>query len=74
MRPRKYYVHFSHDTTTIIEGCAAARRVHAAGHGFRTRLEAEEWAAWWRYDHALWFERPSTTDRASAAFPTHHPL
>lgn len=55
MRPRKYYIAYEFgQATAIIEGCAAARRVHASG-GFTTRLEAEEFAAWWNYTHTPWF-------------------
>lgn len=49
MRPRKYYVLFAlGQAVDIIEGCAAARRLHAWG-SFRTRLAAEEFSAWWNY-------------------------
>lgn len=53
-RPKKYYVvwddcHQPH----IVEG----RPRNGIGQPFKTRLAAEEWAAWWRYEHPLWFTR-----------------
>ncbi|MHA6692265.1 hypothetical protein [Devosia sp. A449] len=52
MRPQKYYVFFEHGTARdIVVGCAAARRLHCAWNGHRTRLEAEEFAAWWNFTH-----------------------
>jgi hypothetical protein len=57
MRPRLYYVVWGRDgyPTQIAHGTAQATRLlngsRAYGHPFPTRLQAEEWASWWRYEH-----------------------
>lgn len=58
MRPRKYYIYYEYgEARHIIEGSVAARKVHAWG-AFRTRLDAEEHAAWHNYQRR---PIPSTT-------------
>lgn len=49
MRPRKYYIYYVlGEAVDIIEGCDAARKVHAFG-AFTTRERAEEVFAWHNY-------------------------
>lgn len=47
-RPRKWYVIWPDaGVIQVICGCAAARRYPHLG--FKSRLAAEEYAAWWSY-------------------------
>jgi hypothetical protein len=57
-RPKKFYIFFElGKAMRIIEGCLQARKLNCAKPTFRTRLAAEEFAAWWNYEHKRWFER-----------------
>lgn len=59
MRPKKYYVLFDEMRRAfIVHGCAEARRLGTALNRFATRLDAEEWAAWWQYEHPSYLDRP----------------
>lgn len=52
-RPRKYYVVWLMGAVAgIFHGRDAALSVSQSFKGFRTQLEAEEFAAWWEYQHA----------------------
>ena len=54
-RPRKYYVLLSLDAPPrIIDGSDAARQAGHFSHGYKTRHEAEEAAAWWQYERTTY--------------------
>lgn len=56
MRPLSYYAVFADGRVTeIVEGAATARKIspHRAYRRFDSRVEAEEFAAWWNHEHAL---------------------
>lgn len=53
-RPCKWYVAFQFGAVTgIYRGLAALKKAgEQSAWGFDTQLAAEEFAAWWGYDHA----------------------
>jgi hypothetical protein len=55
MRPTYYYAVFvDGQITTIVRSAKAAKLLSHAYRGFRSRLEAEEFACWWNYEHPRW--------------------
>jgi hypothetical protein len=38
----------------IVKGVDKARRISPGYRKFRTRLDAEEFAAWWNYENPRW--------------------
>lgn len=63
VRPRGFYAVFREGRVIkITHGHADARRLSPERSyvRFRTRLAAEEHAAWWHYEHPQWFA-PSRT-------------
>lgn len=53
-RPRKFYVHLdAHAPPSIHHGLAELHRQTGRRHAmkFKDRLRAEEFAAWWEYEH-----------------------
>lgn len=62
MRPRKFYVVHEHGrATAVIEGSTAAKKRSAWSRPFQSRLDAEEYAAWWNYA-----DSPFASDKAQA--------
>lgn len=66
MKPKKYYAVFCDGRVIhICLGAEEARRItpHRAYRSFRSRLEAEEFAAWWNYantkERTFYRNRPS---------------
>lgn len=55
-RPSKYYVAFADGRASVVHGIEAARRLHAGKPAFATRDAAEEFAAWWIYEHPPWWQ------------------
>lgn len=56
-RPRLYCVVWElGEAVAIIEGRENARKVSASFKAFKSRNEAEEFAAWWNYDHPRWYK------------------
>ena len=54
-RPQKWYIVFEYGKViAIVHGLASleARAIHYGAWAFPTQLAAEEFAAWWGYDHA----------------------
>jgi|EndMetStandDraft_3_1072993.scaffolds.fasta_scaffold415389_3 hypothetical protein len=65
MRPRGYFAVFRDGKVIrITHGHAEARSEspERAYRRFTDRTAAEEFAAWWNYDHKHWFEEPSTKE------------
>lgn len=65
MRPRQFFAVFHEGKVIkITHGYDKARALspHRAYKRFRTQEAAEEFAAWWNYDHQHWFE-PSDGSR-----------
>lgn len=61
MRPQKYYVVFQDGQAAhIVEGRKAALLLSPSISPTATRLEAEEYAAWFNYEHPRWFDPSST--------------
>lgn len=71
MRPRLYYAIFDMGQVIAVRhGATAARQASPGSHrpykGFRTELEAEEFAMWWNHQHPTWLETRNTSSPPSA--------
>lgn len=60
-RPRMFHVVLDYERApNVYEGKRAMLKhtgLYTAHRSFRSRQSAEEWAAWWQYEHPPWWER-----------------